>query len=130
MPNYTSKELKEWVLSQSNFEELYNNWVKSNYNKDLTPSIDRIKDDKGYSFDNIQLVTWYYNNNKQYKNKKNGENQKNCLTVIQYSKNNEFIKEYYSIHQAERETNIASATICLVCQNKGKTAGGYIWKYK
>lgn len=41
-----------------------------------------------------------------------------------------FIKTWESIHNVERELNISNSTICKVCNGKGKTAGGYIWKYK
>lgn len=62
-PKYTLEELKKWFYKQHNFDELYINWVNSNYDKKLTPSCDRINNYKGYSFDNIRLVTWYENKN-------------------------------------------------------------------
>ena len=53
------------------------------------------------------------------------------FTVIQLDKETEeIIEEYNSIAEASRITGIAKATICNVCNGKGKTAGGYIWKYK
>jgi len=55
------------VYKQPNFEELYNNWVKHGYDKWYKPSVDRLNDDKGYSFSNIQLVTWKENSDKQHK---------------------------------------------------------------
>jgi len=63
LPSYSSKELIEWVLSHPNFDELYNNWVESGYKKKLKPSIDRLNNDIGYTFNNIQLVTWEENFN-------------------------------------------------------------------
>lgn len=41
----------------SNYLYLYENWVKSNFNSKLVPSIDRIDCSKGYSIDNIQFLT-------------------------------------------------------------------------
>lgn len=57
-PTYTKIELYNWVMSQSNFNKLYNDWVYSNYNVNLIPSVDSL----GYSINNIQLITWLENN--------------------------------------------------------------------
>ena len=129
-PTYTKQELIDWVLSQPNFKELYDNWVKSGYKKDLIPSVDRPDDYKGYSFNNIQLMTWKENNEKHYNDKKNGINTKNCKSVIQYDLNMNFIKEFKSIKIASRELNINDTNISLVCKNKRNTSGGFIWRYK
>jgi hypothetical protein len=53
------------------------------------------------------------------------------FTVLQIDKNtDEVICEYNSLKEASQSTGIASSTICNVCKGKGKTAGGYKWKYK
>lgn len=67
MPCYTIKELKKWVFSQEKFHILYEKWVKSGYKKNKIPSLDRKNNLIGYSFDNIQIVTWEYNHIKQVK---------------------------------------------------------------
>ena len=43
---------------------------------------------------------------------------------------NETIREFSSITEASKMTQNASSTICNVCKGKGKTAGGYKWKFK
>lgn len=48
--------------------------------------------------------------------------------VLQYTKDGKFIKEWSSIISATNELNIKH--IGSVCNNKRKSAGGYIWKYK
>ncbi len=63
-PDYTLKELRTWMYAQPNFEELFDNWVQSGYNKFKRPSVDRLDDNIGYSFNNIQLVTWLENDRK------------------------------------------------------------------
>lgn len=63
-PTYSKIELTEWITSNPNFYKLYNKWVNSNYNKMLKPSIDRLDNSKGYSFDNIRLTDWKTNHNK------------------------------------------------------------------
>ena len=63
-PQYTLSELKEWFFVNKKFEKIYQDWVDSKFEKDLTPSVDRINDLDGYSFENIQLITWCENNRK------------------------------------------------------------------
>ena len=60
-PTYSKEELHVWMTSQSNFKELYDNWIVSGHETDLRPSVDRLINSKGYSFDNIQLMTWREN---------------------------------------------------------------------
>lgn len=50
--------------------------------------------------------------------------------VLQFSKNGEFIAEYPSAHEAERQTGCYNGSICQCCKGKRKSCGGYIWKYK
>lgn len=54
-----------------------------------------------------------------------------CLKpVLQFTKNNEFVKRYNSITEASRETEIACSNISQCCSGKRKSAGGFIWKYE
>ena len=48
--------------------------------------------------------------------------------VLQYDKYGNFIREWDTITEAETTLNITHK-IHFVCQGKGKTCGGYIWKY-
>jgi hypothetical protein len=52
--------------------------------------------------------------------------------ILQYSKDNIFIKEYVSIIEAATENNLSIANISRCCNNKYgyKTCGGFIWKFK
>jgi group I intron endonuclease len=49
--------------------------------------------------------------------------------VEQYSLNNKLIKIYDTIAEASRQTKTAPSTIREVALGKGKTAGGFIWKF-
>ena len=49
--------------------------------------------------------------------------------ILQFTKSGEFIKEWPSLNEAERELGIARSNICGCCNGKRKSAGGYIWKY-
>lgn len=50
--------------------------------------------------------------------------------VCQYSLNDELIKIFESIGEAERITGISHQQISDCCNGKQKTCHGYIWKYK
>lgn len=53
------------------------------------------------------------------------------FTVLQIDKiTNEILAEFPSLAAATVATGIATSTISNVCKGKGKTAGGYKWKYK
>ena len=50
--------------------------------------------------------------------------------ILQFSKNGEFIAEYPSTKEAERQTGCYQSHICKCCKGRLKTCGGYIWRYK
>ena len=50
--------------------------------------------------------------------------------VLQYSKSGEFIAEYPSIKEAERQTGCYQSHICNYCKGKYKSTRGFIWRYK
>lgn len=56
--------------------------------------------------------------------------EKNSKTVIQYSLDGTFIKEWKSVIQASRELKISQGHISECCNNKRKSSGGFIWRYK
>lgn len=54
--------------------------------------------------------------------------------VLQFTKDGEFVAEYSSTHEAEKQTGIYQTNISHCCQGKRKSAGvkggpKYIWKY-
>ena len=51
------------------------------------------------------------------------------VPIIQYSQNGNFIKIWNSAKDAGIETKINIGDITACCKGKGKTAGGYIWRY-
>ena len=132
-PTYTKQELSDWLFNDWVFDLLYTNWCNLGYEKSIKPSIDRLDDSKGYSFDNIQLMTWEENRAKGHKDMRSGKithGNNPQKAVLQYSKDNVFIKEYVSGCEAGRRTGVNFRNISECCLNKIKTSGGFIWKFK
>lgn len=57
-------EFYQYSLNNENFKSLYNNWILANYDRKLTPSIDRIDSKYGYTLENIQWLTHSENSRK------------------------------------------------------------------
>ena len=131
---YTKPELSEWIMNNSLFHELYDTWKANDYIKELKPSIDRIDNDLGYEFCNIQLMTFGENKAKGHRDCRsaNISSGKPHRKVIQYSKQGYIIGSYISINEASRVTGIGSGNIssCVNVNKKQYTAGGFVWTYK
>ena len=57
-------------------------------------------------------------------------NERISRKILQYSKLGEFIREWQSAAEVERELNINHSNIASCCKCKRKSAGDFIWKYK
>lgn len=55
--NIDKKDFYEWSLNNHTFNSLFKEWENKNYDRRLTPSVDRIRSDLGYTFENIRWVT-------------------------------------------------------------------------
>jgi hypothetical protein len=129
-PKYDKVELFEWITSQSNFETIYNDWVKSNYESDLRPSCDRLDNSIGYSFDNIELITWKENKLRANLDVIDCKIMLNQTKVYQYSTSGRFIKLHNSIADAcRKDESLDQRNITACCQGKIPTAYGYKWSY-
>jgi len=124
-PEYSESELLDWIVTEDSFRTLYLAWVGSGYKTRLKPSIDRIKDDYGYVFGNIQLVTWEDNDRKGHKS--------NCgrktKRVMQLYKNGDIIKIHSSADDAGIAVNAVATSIRRACKGLQYTCRGYSWKY-
>jgi len=125
MPKYNLEQLREWCKGQAKFHRLYSVWVKSNFNKEKTPSIDKINPLGNYTFDNIQLMTWLENHEK-------GRRERNLTQgkrIIQLTPKGKEIKKFVSITDAFKETGIDFRQISNVLCGRAKTAHGYKFEY-
>ena len=145
LPSYTKDEFLDWIYSQENIDTLIKDYLTSGMKRKKLPSVDRIDDFKGYSFDNIRLVTFGENEEKAHRMHKDGFLIFDNKNVIQYEalrgkrignrgktpvyKGN-YIKSFNSIMDAHRETNINFKNISSNCNKKRQHAGGFVWEFK
>lgn len=73
-------------------------------------------------------LTGHLCSNKTRKKMSLSHKNKTNIVILQYDKNNNFIKEWDSIMEASKKLKIW----CIqgVCAGKRKSAGGYIWRIK
>jgi len=50
--------------------------------------------------------------------------------VVQYTKEGEFIREWSSVSEIERELGYNQGNISMCCLNKRSSSYGYLWKFK
>lgn len=62
-------EFYEWAKTHKVFLSLYHDWVENNYDRKLTPSVDRINPQQGYNLSNMEWVTHSENSRRGGKNR-------------------------------------------------------------
>ncbi len=124
--DFTLEEFHQMFLYNEYFLHLHNNWRTSNYQRDNKPSIDRINPDKGYTKDNIQMMTW-----KENRLKGDKENAARITTSLEmYDLEGNKIKEFDSIKEAVEVTGLNQGLIVMCCQGKRNHTGGFVFKYR
>lgn len=135
MPDYSEEELFTWFFSDSKNVTLYEEWKDSGFNKELTPSIDRLDNSKSYSFDNIEAVTWQINKQRAYEAIRDKSLHNPSLlngghvAVVQFDLEGNVVGEFISLSEATRSTGIDHRGISEACKKYRNTFHGYIWRY-
>lgn len=126
VPPYNLSELREWCYSQRKFHRLYDRWVTSGYLTEKKPSIDRIDSIKSYTFDNMQLLTYYENNCK------NGRYESNriprYMNILQKDSNGKIVKEWAGIKPTAKLFGVGIYRLVRSLNNKNITCCGYHWE--
>lgn len=114
----------EWIILEKGFND-----------------IDELCDAEEFWIDTLQSMSYQHGYNLKFggyagrhteaTKQKMSEN-KDTLSVLQYTKLGEFVAEYSSVMEASRQTDINHSHICGCCINREYfyTAGGYQWFYK
>lgn len=132
-PDFTMSELSDWLLSQTNWETLWSKYLESysskpiyqhrgcltNYDPNLSPSVDRIDSKKPYTLDNIQLVTWKQNQLNHIADTKR--------PINKYTMSGEYILTYDSIKSAT--TDLGSTNVVSACEGVQKSVKGFQLRY-
>lgn len=89
------------------------------------------EDKTNNNINNLEWCSRSYNINYGVANKKRRKTllNKRGKTVFKYDKDNNLLQSYPSLQQATRETKINQSHISQCCNNKRKTAGGFVWRY-
>lgn len=96
--------------------------------------IDEVKTNNKIS--NLEWMSQEENVNYGTRNQRATESLTNCKTtskpVLQFTKSGEFVAEYPSSREAQRQTEIHQSNISKCCNGHPQYshAGGYIWKWK
>lgn len=132
-PAYTKEELGEWLQKQPNFQILWDSWVASGYDKDLSPSVDRINPRLPYIISNIRLVAFRKNHQNQIDASLSGEYlNTNAKAVRQFDMNGVFIAEYPSVSLALRTIGANKrgvSNVSAVADGKWLSAYGFKWEW-
>lgn len=125
---YSKKELATWC-NENGFDLYYEQWVESNYDTSLKPSVDRLDTFKGYSLDNIRLVTWGENRKAQHEDILNGKGTSGlrCKEVEKLDEEGRVLDSYVSLSSAQRD---AGHSLEYPIKNKTPCKSGYYWRYK
>ena len=98
-------------------------------NPNNLPEINHINEIKTDNrVENLELCDRKYNNNYGTHNKKIAK----ALSkpVLQYTLDGQFVTEYPSLREVERQLGYNSGCISECCNRKSKSAYGYFWKFK
>lgn len=130
-PDYPIDWLLVKAIGSDLFVRLYGKWVKSGYDRMLAPSFDRIDNNRPYTRDNIQIMTWGENKGRQCKDVINGDYISRLQRdIIAIRKSDMKVFEYYSVHDAARGTDVDFRNVSACCRGLRGSGNGFTFMYK
>ena len=98
-------------------------------NPNNLPDVNHKDEDKtNNNLSNIEWCDRKYNSN--YGTRIQRIVEKQSKPVLQYEKSGEFVKEWKSTHDIERNLGYSKGNISSCCNVKRKSAYGFVWRYK
>jgi len=130
-PSYTRQELIKWLMEQPGFHKAFEYWSRNGYKKDFVPSVDRFDDKKSYTMDNIRIVHWKINNDKNRQQIKKWKSTKTTKPVMQLDLQGNEVARFHSVSSAARSVGAERSQIRGCCNGKASyiTARGYKWEF-
>jgi len=123
--SYSLKEL-QFYLTNKKFQELFKNWVEGGYMYYDKPSVDRINANRGYTLDNIQIMSWKENRRKGDKEVA----RKKWKPIIMCDMDGTHLKKYVSIKSAVEDTGYNQGLISMVLKGHRNHTGGFKFIYQ
>ena len=127
---FSYNDFCEWLNTQP-FEELYEAYEVSRFDKNLAPSVDRIDDSKNYHFENMQLLTSADNSQKRRDQEKLAivlQNGYYNSSLYQYTLSGEFIASYKTSRIAALMTGGNAKAILAASDGSRVHSGGFQWR--
>jgi hypothetical protein len=112
------------ILFKITREQVKELWFRDKAYEMKKPSINREDNDGNYEFDNCEFIEMGKNSAER--------NTRVSKPVLQYDLDGNFIKEWISATEVQRQLGIEQGNISKMCQGKinWKSCGGFIWRFK
>lgn len=121
---FTLGEFHARYLDDKRFQRLFAEWVKSGYNKQFKPSLDRINNKKPYTTQNTYMLTWAENRYKQIMERRSRKG-----PVLQML-GDTVVARFKSQREAVKVTGLSQGDMSMVLNGKRHTVGGYNFVYQ
>lgn len=126
-PKYTLDEFVEFYKNNETYKQLHAEWEKSGFLKYKAPSFDRLDNSKGYSFSNLQIVTFKKNNKLAHQDMRDNKIISSHTEIVQIV-DEVVVARFSSLTEAERITGISAKSISNVVNGRAKkTRDESIW---
>ena len=129
-PTYPFEWFNQYLLSSGKFLTYFREWTDAGCPRHLTPSVDRIDNNISYTTDNIQIMTWGENKNKEHQAVINGDNTKNCKGVVGVKISDGKVYKFHSMRNAEAETGVDFRNVSACCRGLRKSGMGFKFMYE